>query len=143
VTQVVVCEDDSSIQKLVKVTLSTMDCAVGMASDGVAGLELVEQLRPDLIITDIYMPLLDGFAMVDAIRLRPLLETIPVLFITAGVQRWQLERAARVRAAECLQKPFSPAELRARVMQLIKFGARPPGAESVWRKANVGQDSIG
>jgi CheY-like chemotaxis protein len=134
VTQVVVCEDEPSIQKLVEFTLGALAYDVRVANDGVEGLELVEQLRPDLIITDIYMPRLDGLEMVDAIRQRPALEAIPVLFMTAGVQRWQLERAARVPETELLHKPFSPAELRARVQKLINSGSGSADAETAWRK---------
>jgi CheY-like chemotaxis protein len=133
VTQVVVCEDEPSIQKLVEFTLGGLAYDIRVANDGVEGLELVEQLRPDLIITDIYMPRLDGLEMVDAIRQRPALEAIPVLFMTAGVQRWQLERAARVPETELLRKPFSPAELRARVQKIINSGSGSADAETAWR----------
>ena len=132
-TKVVVCEDEPSIQKLVEFTLGALAYDIRLASDGVEGLELVERLHPDLIITDIYMPRLDGLEMVDAIRQHPDLEAIPVLFMTAGVQRWQLERAACVPETELLHKPFSPAELRARVQNIINSGSGSADAETAGR----------
>jgi CheY-like chemotaxis protein len=66
------------------------------------------------------MPNLDGFELADAMRARPDLAHIPIVFMTASVQREQIEECFRHGAAGHLAKPFTMAELRVRVAQFSK-----------------------
>jgi CheY-like chemotaxis protein len=112
---IVFCEDDPTIQKLIRVTLRTTPYDVHVAADGIAGLALIERVRPEVVFADVAMPGLDGLQLVSALKAGPHLAHIPVVMLTALVQREQKEEADRQGVAGYLTKPFSPAELRASV----------------------------
>jgi two-component system, chemotaxis family, chemotaxis protein CheY len=120
VSRVVFCEDDLMIRKLVETALRSTSHEVHVAEDGKHGLELVEQIRPDVVFSDVAMPVMDGFELADAMHARPDLAHIPIVFMTASVQREQIEECFRHGAAGHLAKPFTMAELRVRVAQFSK-----------------------
>jgi CheY-like chemotaxis protein len=113
--KIVFCEDEVRIQKLIRAMLRTTLHEVYMASDGVEGLALIEREQPDLIFTDVSMPNCDGFQLADAVKSRPQLAHIPIIFVTAFAQRTEMEEGYRHGAIGYLIKPFSPADLRARI----------------------------
>jgi len=108
------------IRKLIQTAMRSTSHEVGFAENGKEGLALIERLRPDVVFTDVAMPEMDGFEMADAIRATPELAHIPIVFMTASVQREQIEECFRHGAAGHLAKPFSMTELRARVAQFSK-----------------------
>jgi CheY-like chemotaxis protein len=115
--KVIFCEDDPSVQKLIRVALRSTPHEIDIAGDGAEGLELIERQRPDAVFTDISMPVLDGLQLINELKARPHLEHIPVVFVTALVQRHQMEEAYRHKIAGHLSKPFSVHDLRAKVEQ--------------------------
>jgi CheY-like chemotaxis protein len=119
-------EDDAQIRKLVQAALRALPHELHFATNGREGLELVERVRPDVLFTDVSMPEMDGLQMVDALRRNPEFATLRIVFVTASVQREQIERyTARVagsrphNAPSFIAKPFSPAELRAHIERLV------------------------
>ena len=114
-SRVVFCEDDPMIRKLVQTALRSTTHDVHIADDGKKGLDLIDRVRPDVVFTDVAMPEMDGFEMADAVRARPELAHIPIVFMTASAQRDQIEECFRHGAAGHLAKPFTMSELRARV----------------------------
>jgi len=119
-SRVIFCEDDPMIRKLVQSALRSTAHQVHFAENGKQGLELIERLRPDVVFTDVAMPEMDGFQLADAIRATPDLAHIPIVFMSASVQRDQIEECFRHGAAGHLAKPFTVAELRSRVAQFAK-----------------------
>jgi response regulator NasT len=81
---------------------------VGQAGDGARAIELAEELRPDLVILDVKMPVLDGIAAAERIAGRRI---APVVILTAFSQRELVERARDAGAMAYLVKPFSPSDL--------------------------------
>jgi CheY-like chemotaxis protein len=120
VSRIVFCEDDAMIRKLVQTAMRSTSHDVHIADDGKQGLELIGQVRPDVVFSDVAMPHMDGFELADAMRARPDLAHIPIVFMTASVQREQIDECLRHGAAGHLAKPFTMAELRARVAQFSK-----------------------
>jgi CheY-like chemotaxis protein len=120
VSKVVFCEDDPMIRKLIQTGLRSTAHDVHIAENGKEGLALIEQVRPDVVFSDVAMPGMDGFELADAIRARPDLAHIPIVFMTASVQRDQIDECFRHGAAGHLAKPFTMAELRARIAQFSK-----------------------
>jgi CheY-like chemotaxis protein len=120
VSRVVFCEDDPMIRKLVQTALRSTSHEVHLAENGKLGLDLIKQVRPDVIFSDVSMPEMDGFELADAMRAIPDLAHIPIVFMTASVQREQIDECFRHGAAGHLAKPFTMAELRARVAQFSK-----------------------
>jgi CheY-like chemotaxis protein len=121
--KIIFCEDDPSVQKLVRVALRSTPHEIHIAGNGAEGLELVERELPDAVFTDISMPVLDGLQLVSELQARPQLKHIPVVIVTASVQRHQVEEAYRHGIADHLSKPFSVHDLRAKVEQFAA-GAR-------------------
>ena len=119
-SKVVFCEDDPMIRKLIQTALRSTTHDVPVADDGKEGLALIEQVRPDVVFSDVAMPKMDGFELAEAIRARPDLAHIPIVFMTASVQRQQIDECFRHGAAGHLAKPFTMAELRARIAQFSK-----------------------
>jgi CheY-like chemotaxis protein len=112
-------EDDPQIRKLVQAALRASGHELHFASNGREGIELIERVRPDVVFTDVSMPVMGGLEMVDALRARPDLAEIRVVFVTASMQREQIERYTARGAAAYIAKPFSPAELRAHIERLV------------------------
>ena len=75
-TTIVFCEDNPRIRKLISIAMRTSTHRVLIAEDGKQGLDLIENNSPDLVVTDLAMPVMDGLQLYDALhdrlRLRPL-----------------------------------------------------------------------
>jgi CheY-like chemotaxis protein len=112
VARIVVCEDDPVILKLLQLSLRDTGHDLLLAQDGVAGLELIERECPDAVLTDVTMPRMGGLELADAIRARPALAHIPIVFLSALVQRAHREAGYRHGATVYVTKPFRTAELR-------------------------------
>jgi CheY-like chemotaxis protein len=117
--KIVFCEDDPMIQKLIRAAMRDSGHEIHLAVDGEQGLALVRQVRPDLVFSDVSMPKLDGYQLGDALKASPDTAGIPLVFVTASVQRAQIAEAERHGGAGVLPKPFTMAELRRRVADLL------------------------
>lgn len=120
--------DDVAINReLLAVVLRARGHRVVEAADGMTALEMVRRERPDLVICDILMPGMDGYAFVRALRTDPLMAATPVVFCSAHYlepEARQLARACGVR--EVLTKPVEPEHiLRISAMVLAERGAMP------------------
>ena len=117
--KVVFVEDDPQIRKLVSAAMRSSPHEVHFANNGREGLELVLRVRPDAVFTDVSMPEMDGLELADAIRARAEVANTQIVFITASVQKDQIDRYTARGAAAYLAKPFSTAELRDQVHRLV------------------------
>ncbi len=124
--RIVVCEDDPVILKLLQVSLRDAGYELLVASDGVGGLALIEQERPDAILTDVSMPRMNGLQLADAVRANPDLAGIPIVFLSASAQRMQLEEGYRHGATAYVTKPFRSADLRAALAWVLAGHRHPP-----------------
>jgi response regulator NasT len=106
---VVIAEDEALIRMDLAEMLSEEGYdVVGQAGDGARAVELAEQLRPDLVILDVKMPVLDGIAAAERIAGQRI---APVVILTAFAQRDLVERARDAGAMAYLVKPFSKGDL--------------------------------
>lgn len=106
---VVIAEDETLIRMdLAEMLVEEGYDVVGQAGDGQKAIELAEQLRPDLVILDVKMPVLDGIAAAEAIAGQRI---APVVMLTAFSQRDLVERAREAGAMSYLVKPFSQSDL--------------------------------
>jgi CheY-like chemotaxis protein len=117
--KIVFCEDEELLQKLIRRILHSTEHEVSIASNGLEGLALIEQERPDLIFTDVSMPRCDGFQLADAVKARPHLASIPIIFVTGFAQKYDMEEGTRHGAAGYLIKPFTMADLRATIAAVL------------------------
>jgi len=106
---VVIAEDETLIRMdLAEMLTEEGYVVVGEAGDGARAIELAEELRPDLVILDVKMPVLDGIAAAEAIAGQRI---APVVMLTAFSQRDLVERARDAGAMAYLVKPFSKTDL--------------------------------
>jgi AmiR/NasT family two-component response regulator len=106
---VVIAEDETLIRMdLAEMLTDEGYDVVGQAGDGAKAIELAEQLRPDLVILDVKMPVLDGIAAAEAIAGKRI---APVVILTAFSQRELIERARDAGAMAYLVKPFTQSDL--------------------------------
>jgi response regulator NasT len=106
---VVVAEDESLIRiDIVEILRDNGFEVVGEAADGEKAVALAEELRPDLVVMDVKMPLLDGISAAEIITKKKI---APVVLLTAFSQRELVERAAEAGALAYVVKPFTPSDL--------------------------------
>jgi two-component system cell cycle response regulator DivK len=117
--RIVFCEDQEQIRKVIELSMRATGHTIEITTNGREGLAAIERLAPDLIVTDLAMPEMTGFALADAIRARALFRHIPIMFITASVQRGEVAAFKSHGAAGYLAKPFSPRDLRAKIDALL------------------------
>lgn len=115
---VLVVEDDADMRAYLCRILDGEYGTVA-AADGREGLERALETGPDLVVTDVMMPGVDGVELVEAMRERPGLEDVPVLVLTARAGSDLPERMLRGGAQDYVVKPVRPGELRARIQNLL------------------------
>jgi DNA-binding response OmpR family regulator len=102
---VLVVEDDADAREMLTIVLGEQGFKVTGAEDGRAALELLETIRPDLIITDLQMPNLDGLGLIKALRGRPETMDVPILIFSACRDE-MLSDAMRAGADAAARKPL-------------------------------------
>jgi DNA-binding response OmpR family regulator len=108
---ILVVEDHVPLLKAVQDILQTDGYIVLTATDGREAIRLMEDSCPDLIVTDILMPRMDGYAFRKAICARSEWEQIPFIFLTAKAEIEDILKAKGIGADSYLVKPFDPDEL--------------------------------
>lgn len=104
-------DDQPDIRLMCRVNLQLEGYEVLEAADGDAGLEMVRLERPDLVLLDVMMPGLDGWQFMKEIKADPALSEVPIVLLTARVQREDEIRGWLSGAADYLPKPFNPSTL--------------------------------
>lgn len=108
---IVVMEDDADIRTLMVYLLNHEGYDVLAADNGSKGLELIESHRPDLIISDVQMPGMTGFQVLEAVRQNPAIASTPLILLTALHERTHMRHGMTAGADDYITKPFEPSEL--------------------------------
>lgn len=103
-TSVLVVEDDPEVRNLERAMLEFCGFRVTVAGNGVEALRALEEKRPDVILLDLMMPVMDGLTFLVERSRRGLAESVPVLCLS-GADREMTTHALRLGAKECLPKP--------------------------------------
>jgi len=123
---VVVVDDDQDLRSLMAMRLKASGIEVYQSGDGVAGLELIQGCRPDLVVLDWMMPGKTGIDVCREMRADEVLSATPVLMVTARTTPADREVSLAVGATAVLTKPFELREFTDRVRTLLD----PPAAAS-------------
>lgn len=124
-SKVLLVEDDTDIQKVVRMSLKFRGVTeVVIANNGEECLALVDQVKPDVILLDVMMPNLDGYETCRRLKANPETKAIPVIFLTAKAQQFEMKQGLEVGAAGYLIKPFDPMSLHDQVIALLDQAAR-------------------
>ena len=123
-----VVDDEENISFLVASALRAAGMEVEVAASGQSGLEAAERFRPDVVVLDVMLPDMDGFAVLQLLRQRGLL--MPVLFLSAKTDTTDRVRGLTTGGDDYITKPFSLEELVARVhVALRRSGQEVPQAK--------------
>lgn len=117
---ILVIDDDELVSRTLQRTLKVYGHTVMVAGSGTEGLQLARRHRPDLFILDIMMPGTDGYQVCRQIRGDPLLQELPVLFLTAKAKDEDKIEGFRAGADDYLSKPFNMEELQLRVKAILR-----------------------
>jgi CheY-like chemotaxis protein len=118
-TKILIAEDNAINRELFRELLEARGYAVVEACDGPEALRMLEQSRPDILLLDIGMPVLDGFAVVRAIRKNPNLAALPVLAVTAYAMQGDRERVLNSGFDGYLSKPINAKSLTEELERLL------------------------
>lgn len=116
---ILIIENEVSNRILVERVLSTRGYRCISASHGREALQILEHEQVDLILTDLSMPVLDGYRTTQLIRARPGMEKVPIIAVTAFALSDEGEAAKRIGCTEYLTKPFKPKQLLEVVERLL------------------------
>ena len=117
---VLITEDEADIRQLISFNLERESMETLLAKDGIEAIEIAQEKEPDLIILDIMLPKLDGFAVFKELRQDSRTRDIPVIMLTAKAQLDDVVTGLEMGADDYLTKPFSPRELVLRVKALLR-----------------------
>ena len=117
---ILIVDDSRTIRQILKRVLVGDGYRVTEAADGSLGLAAIRSDRPDLVLLDVDMPVMDGLTTIRAMRADPEMSTLPVLFLTARTSGTEVAEGLGLGAQDYLRKPCEPSELLARVATTLQ-----------------------
>ncbi|MEL6362614.1 MAG: phosphate regulon transcriptional regulator PhoB [Pseudomonadota bacterium] len=138
-TKVLIIEDDAPIATLLDYNLGKEDYETSVAVDGEEGLFKVDEFQPDLVIIDWMLPKISGIEVCRRLRSKSETRNIPVIMLTARAEEADRVRGLETGADDYMTKPFSTAELMARVRAVLRR-IRPALVEDVVVQGDIKVD---
>ena len=140
---VLIVEDDKNIAELLQIYLEKEGYAVTLATDGRQGLDKFRAIRPDLVLLDVMMPVMDGWAVCHAIRAN---SQVPIIMLTAKSEVDDKVAGLKSGADDYITKPFEMKEVLARVEAVLRRSDRNAGAvparKLVFDKMSIDMDAF-
>jgi DNA-binding response OmpR family regulator len=124
--KVLAVDDSKTIRKIVSKAFSTYDCEVMEAENGIEGLSIASRDKPDLIVLDITMPVMNGIEMLGKLKGQPELKDIPVIMLTAESGKDNVMQIVKMGVRDYMVKPFKGEQLIERVLKI--YPLQPKGA---------------
>lgn len=109
--KILTVDDSRAMRDMLRHSLSAAGFSVVQADDGVHGLEILSAEKPDVVVTDINMPRMDGFGFIEALRADDSYRAVPVLVLTTEIDAAKKNRARQAGATGWIVKPFDPIKL--------------------------------
>lgn len=119
-SRILIVEDDPSLVELLRYNLESEGFDVSIARDGEAGMEAIEEDDPDLVVLDWMLPNMSGIEICRQMRQRTATRATPVIMLTAKGEESDRVRGLETGADDYIVKPFSPAELTARIKAVLR-----------------------
>jgi len=120
VTKILVIEDELLIRESIRDLLEARGFQLAVCENGMSGVQLAESYRPDLILCDVEMPDMDGYAVLGKLRQMPVTATIPFIFLTARDAKADIRRGMTLGADDYLTKPFAIEDLVAAIASRLQ-----------------------
>ncbi len=118
-TRVLLVDDNPIILDLLVINFELEGFTVLQASDGAQAFAIAKEQRPDVVVSDVMMPVMNGLKLTTALRADPITSTIPVMLVSAEAQASDIQDGLAAGASDYVTKPFDPFELIDRVNQLL------------------------
>ena len=119
---ILLIDDEPNIAEVIAVCLESFKgWKVQIANSGKVGLSIVETLKPDAILLDVMMPIMDGMTVYQNLKKNPVTQNIPVIFLTAKVQVSDREKFAQLGVVGTIAKPFEPLKISDQIAQLLNW----------------------
>ena len=118
--KILIIDDEPDYVSTIRCRLEWNKYEVSTASNGKEGLEKATAEKPDLILLDTSMPVMNGHEMLERLRQHPDLQQIPVIMVTALCEIQDIERASRLGIVDYVAKPFDSAELVQKIANVLK-----------------------
>ncbi|HEY8207077.1 MAG TPA: ATP-binding protein [Myxococcaceae bacterium] len=131
--RILVVDDNADMREYVRRILAAR-WEVELAGDGKAALDAIRSRRPDLVLTDVMMPVLDGFGLLRELRADPALAGVPVVMLSARAGEEARVEGLEAGADDYLVKPFSTRELMARVTTQLRLARAQAAIEHQWEE---------
>ncbi len=109
--KILLADDEEDVKTIVEVFLQSKGFDVVTAFDGLSALDLVRTERPDLILLDVMMPVVNGFEVCTRLKSDPATRDIPIIMLSAMGQAESVDRGLAAGAADYMVKPFDPVQL--------------------------------
>ena len=141
--KVLTVDDSKTIRMVVKRAFKGFDCELHEAENGVEGLSLASKVKPDLIVLDITMPVMNGIEMLEKLKAEPSLKDIPVIMLTAESGKDNVMKIVKMGVNDYMVKPFKGDQLIERVEKIVKLSpksADAAGAGSAGKYFALDQD---
>ena len=121
--KILIVEDDLELLELLRLSLKHAGLAVATATNGIEALKKARSVAPDLIVLDLVLPELDGFAVCETLRKNPATAATPVILLTGLTSEFARYAGLEAGANECVIKPVSPKALVSRIRHCLR---QPP-----------------
>jgi two-component system cell cycle response regulator len=118
--KILIVDDETDIVNTVQYRLKSCKYEVITASNGQEGLEKATKEKPDLILLDINMPIMNGHEMLERLRSQPDLKSTPVIMLTAYSDRTDVSKAAELGISNYVTKPFDFADLTEKISKTLE-----------------------
>jgi CheY-like chemotaxis protein len=118
--RVLVIDDEPDVRWLIRLSLERAGHEVIDAEDGLRGIALAMKQRPEIIVLDLMMPVMDGYGVLAELAKDPRTASVPVVVLSARAIPEEAERAAAAGARRFLEKPFDPDELAIELGELLQ-----------------------
>jgi two-component system, OmpR family, response regulator len=121
VEKILLVDDDPSIRRIAQISLTSVGkFEVKIAKSGEEALSMIAEERPDLVLMDVMMPDMDGPMTLAKLRNMPSCSELPVIFMTARIQKHELERLGILGATGVITKPFDPLHLCSQIHAIME-----------------------
>lgn len=127
--KILVVDDNAELLELLALSIKSAGYAIATATDGLDALQKARTIEPDLIVLDLILPEMDGFAVCESLRRSSDTSKIPVIVLTGLCSQFARYNGMESGATDFICKPVTPSDLLARIEKLVG-----PGNLAEWRK---------
>jgi len=117
---ILIVDDEPGIVVPIQFLMEQQGYNVMIAENGEDALDLIYKYKPDLVLLDIMLPTIDGYEVCEIVRLNPSTRNVKIIFLTAKGREVEIAKGMALGADAYIVKPFSNAELVAKVNELLK-----------------------